>query len=132
MFSAARKRLQRLARSYRLLLFLAAAVTILHLARGDLYPGKSLELHRPGRLGRSLVARHENLTQISGSPSWHLAFRRYRPEADLFGSPEIDDSCDGLELPLGFTKGNERKSKGCWRLRLLHQLDAWRPHKSFA
>jgi hypothetical protein len=129
--ATSRKRLQRLVRSYRFLVILVVAGILLHLGRTpNLYRGSYLPQYEPGRLGNFLVGRHGDHKAPGDASSWHAELFRQQASESLFTWNDRDDRCDNLNTPEGFElKGNGEQA--CWRLRLLHQLDAWKPHKSF-
>jgi hypothetical protein len=129
--ATSRKRLQRLVRSYRFLVILVVAGTLLHLGRTpNLYRGSHLPQHDPGRLGNFLVGRHEDQSEPGVASSWHAELFKPPASDSLFTWNDRDDRCDNLNTPERFElEVNEEKA--CWRLRLLHQLDDWTPHKSF-
>jgi hypothetical protein len=129
--ATSRKRLQRLVRSYRLLVILVVAGTLLHFGRTpNLYRGSYLPQYEPGRLGNFLVGRHEDHKKPEVASPWHAELFRQQASESLFTWNDRDDRCDNLNTPEGFElEVNEEKA--CWRLRLLRQLNAWKPHKSF-
>jgi hypothetical protein len=129
--ATSRKRLQRLVRSCRFLVILVVAGTLLHLGRApNLYRGSYLPQNEPGRLGNFLIGRHEDQKDPRIAAWWHAELFKPQGSEDLFTWNVRDDRCENLNSPQGFElEGN--KEQACWRLRLLHQLDAWEPHKSF-
>lgn len=129
--ATSRKRLQRLVRSYRFLVILVVAGTLLHLGRTpNLYRRSYLPQYEPRRLGNFLVGRHEDHKKPEVASPWHAELFKPPASDSLFTWNDRDDRCENLNTLEGFElDGN--KEQVCWRLRLLHQLDAWKPHKSF-
>jgi hypothetical protein len=129
--ATSRKRLQRLVRSYRILLILVVAASILYFGRSPgLYLSDFLPQHAPGRLGNFLLDRNKEYTKPKASLSWNAEFFNQQTSHSLFTWDDRDDRCEDLEAPREFDLGDDQKH-ACWRLRLMYQLDAWKPHKSF-
>jgi hypothetical protein len=86
-------------------------------------------------LGESLIEQHGQETALF-RPAWPFFQQKSREHAlfPLFPYEEDDyeeiSPCSEEDLPEGFQPGPDQKQT-CWRLRLIRQLEAWKPHNSF-